>query len=240
MKVIFREFPAIDYRQYQFPYCIYAIRDNRDSYNDIYQQGFLPYSNDLEEAREIYYLARSVRIDLSEHRFRFKQNNVLNKFKSAFADNELQLAMQPKSGFLEDHNFHDWCLSNAHNHFLSPERLTYILSRPYLTDILEISFKGRTLAYLLPVHEQRQFLHVWFSFYDQRLQQGDFGKWILLKTIEWCQHQGFAWFYIGTCYSPGALYKLTLSTSTRYFDGTQWADNISELKKQLLSENQHH
>ncbi len=238
MKLLYREFPSVDYSQYHFPYCIYAIRESGDSYHELYRQGFLPYSNDLDEVQEIYYLARSVRMNLGEHRFHFKQNNVLNKFKSAYADEGLQFILRPKSGLLHDEKFHDWCLCNARNHFLSAERLHYILSRPYLTDILEISHQGRLLAYLLPVHENRHFVHVWFSFYDLRQQQGDFGKWILLKTINWYQQQGISWFYIGTCYAQGALYKLTLSNATQYFDGASWRDDVSLLKKKLLSEDQ--
>ena len=47
MKLIFKEFSVIDYNRYYFPYCVYCIKEQEDTYNDIYSKGFLPYTNDL-------------------------------------------------------------------------------------------------------------------------------------------------------------------------------------------------
>lgn len=234
MKIIYKEYQDIDYSTYQFPYCIFGTKELNDTYSEIYNRGFLPYTNDLSIADEIYYMARSVRVDLNTKLWNYKQRNVLNKLQKTYEDEFLTIALHNKADFISDKTFQTWCLDNAKNGFLSSERLEYILSRPYLQQILCISYKEEPLAYLFVVHEKLHFLHVWYSFYDLSRDQNDFGKWILLKTIGWCKESGFDYFYIGTCYSRSALYKLTLSPFTTYWNGSEWCEHVSELKKQLL------
>ena len=66
MRLIYKEHQGISYQKYEFPYCIYAIKEPTDRYVDLYSKGFLPYTNDFSINDEIYYLARSVRIDLQQ------------------------------------------------------------------------------------------------------------------------------------------------------------------------------
>ena len=235
MKIILKEFPAANYNQYQFPYCIYAIKESHDVYHDIYAKGFLPYSNDLEMEEEIYYLAKSVRIPLLEHHFNYKQNNILNKLSKKYDESGFCFEIKEKDELINQDYFIAWCLNNAKNDFLSPERLQYILSRPYLKEILEISYQKKTLAYILPIHTYKDFFHVWFSFYDTKIAENDFGKMILLKTISWCKSTGYEYFYIGTCYNLTAFYKLTLSPQAEFFTGNGWSRDVSSLKKILLT-----
>lgn len=236
MKIYFEEHSAIDYAHYKFPYCVYAIKNPNDSYQEIYDNGFLPYTNDLAIEEEIYYLARSIRIDLQTTLFNSKQKNVLNKFAKEFDEERLSFTLIPKEHLSSNKVFLKWCLENAKNNFLSPRRLQYILARPYLKKILAIRYNDKVLAYLFIVSEANNFLHVWYSFYDLSTTFNDFGKWILLQSLKWSNCHGFKYYYIGTCYSKSALYKLTLSPFTTYFNGKTWLPEISELKKRLLEE----
>ena len=52
MRLLFKENENINYAQYEFPYCVYAIKEKNDLYTDIYKQGFLPYTNDFSISRE--------------------------------------------------------------------------------------------------------------------------------------------------------------------------------------------
>lgn len=235
MKIIYKEFSVVNYKEYQFPYCVYAIKEQGDHIADIYERGFLPYSNDLAEEKEIYYLARSIRIQLEKPFFNYKQNNILNKFRAVFKDENLCFSLLKKEELINNADFRNWCIQNARGHFLSSERLVYILSRPYLKDILTISYEGKTLAYLLLIHEPGVFAHVWFSFYNLSLPHNDTGKWILLKTMLWLSQNHYPLFYIGTCYSKPAFYKLMLSTRSSYFDGEKWNEDIHSLKNKLLA-----
>jgi arginine-tRNA-protein transferase len=236
MKLLFKENENINYNQYEFPYCVYAVSEKGDTYHDLYTQGFLPYSNDLNIQDEIFYLARSVRIDLQAHEWKFKQNNVFNKLRNLYPEETLRFELKEKAALIDDKEFQAWCLQNAKNRFLSAERLHYILSRPYLKQVLVISSGEKVLACLFVISEHKAFVHVWFSFYDLQYSGHDFGKWIILNSIAWAKKQEFSWFYIGTCYSKNALYKLTLSCKTQYFSSSGWNENISDLKKKLLEE----
>lgn len=236
MKLKFEEHSKVDYSHYKFPYCVYAVKEITDSYTDIYKQGFLPYTNDLSIADEIYYLARSVRIDLQTALFNSKQKNVLNKFAKLFDKKQLSFILIDKEKISENEDFQKWCLDNAKNSFLSKQRLAYILSRPYLKQLLCIRYDNTVLAYLFIVTEAQKFVHVWYSFYDLSVNFNDFGKWVLLQSLKWSKQQGFRHYYIGTCYSKSALYKLTLSPFTTYYNGKEWVSDISELKKKLLEE----
>lgn len=233
MKILYKEYSSVNYTSYQFPYCIYAIREPGDDYTSIYSQGFLPYSNDLERREEIFYLARSIRIDLKLHKNNYKQNNIHNKLNGIYNPAGLAIKLVPKLALEKDPEFFGWCLKHAKNGFLQPDRLKYILDRPYLKDVLEISYEGKMLARVLIISENKDFIHVWFSFYDTQVDVSDFGKWIILKVIDWSKNQGYRHFYIGTCYPPTGFYKLTLSSSTEYFDGEQWDADVSKLKKGL-------
>lgn len=236
MKLLFEEHDAVAYSEYKFPYCVYAIKEQKDAYSSIYEKGFLPYTNNLAIDDEIYYLARSIRIDLQTSLFNSKQKNILNKFAKQFDPNSLSFCLENIAELAQKEAFRTWCIENAKDGFLSSERLDYILSRPYLQQILTITYHEKVLAQLFVVSEAKSFVHVWYSFYDLSVTLNDFGKWILLQAIRWSQQQGYAYFYIGTCYSKSALYKLSLSPFTTYYNGNAWNENVSELKKKLLGE----
>lgn len=235
MQLKFKEHSGIDYSKYEFPYCVYGIKESSDNYTDIYSKGFLPYTNELDINDEIYYLARSIRVDLNTKLWNYKQKNVFNKFSKIYDNELINFKLQNKEELKDNPDFRKWCINNAKNNFLSEERLDYILSRPYLQNILTISYDQEVLAYIFIVQEKDSFLHVWYSFYNLEIETNDFGKWILLKIIEWSKEQEYSYFYIGTCYSKSAFYKLTLSPFSQYYNGSDWVGDLSPLKKRLLN-----
>ena len=62
---IFRSESFVDYKTYTFNYATYCIKEDQSELPEIYAQGFLPYSNNINLQEETYYLARSLRVDLS-------------------------------------------------------------------------------------------------------------------------------------------------------------------------------
>ena len=66
MKIILKE-TGVDYKTYHFGYAINAILENEESIEKAYSKGFLPYTNDVSSTLEKYYLARSIRINLSKN-----------------------------------------------------------------------------------------------------------------------------------------------------------------------------
>jgi len=236
MRLIYKEHKGISYQKYEFPYCVYAVKETTDQYTDIYSKGFLPYSNDFSIEDEIYYLARSVRIDLQQKSlFNYKQNNVINKFRKQFTDEEITIQFVNKEKLIHDSVFIKWCLEHAKDHFLTEERLHYILLRPYLKQIMQIWHQDRLLANLFPIMEDEELFHIWFNFYDSSIKQNDFGKWILLQTLLYARKAGYKHYYICTCYGNKAFYKLTLSPHTSYFNGEAWSEDIRGLKNNLTN-----
>lgn len=233
MKLLFKENENINYAQYEFPYCVYAIKEGNDLYTDIYKQGFLPYTNDFSISEEIFYLARSIRIPLAGKTFSYKQNNVFNNFEQIFDTAQLRFELVEKELLMGNIEFRKWCLENAKNQFLTEERLDYILTRNYLKKILLFYAGKELLAYIFIISENSM-LHLWYSFYNLKKNLNNLGKWVILNVIKWCKEQGYEYFYIGTCYSSSAFYKLTLSPDSEYFTGSGWSSDISKLKHHLL------
>jgi len=53
-----------DYSTYTFNYAIYCIKEAQNELPKIYEKGFLPYTGNLKIAADIFYLARSLRVNL--------------------------------------------------------------------------------------------------------------------------------------------------------------------------------
>jgi len=60
MKLFFGEFKS-DYDKYRFPYQVWLLREDGDEVEKIYENGFLP----IRSLASVYYLCRSVRVELS-------------------------------------------------------------------------------------------------------------------------------------------------------------------------------
>ena len=73
MKKILSE-DRIDYQNYRFGYCVNIILEEDDSIEKAFDRGYLPYTVNAKNTEEIYYLARSVRINLSRY-VKLIQNN---------------------------------------------------------------------------------------------------------------------------------------------------------------------
>ena len=61
---IFKSESFVDYSTYTFNYAIYCIKEDQSEIPEIYNKGFLPYSNNMDLKFETYYFARSLRVDI--------------------------------------------------------------------------------------------------------------------------------------------------------------------------------
>ena len=52
---------------------------------------------------------------------------------------------------------------------------------------------------------------------------------MMTTAVDFFSMKKFKYVYLGTCYSPNALYK-TQFTGFQYFNGFQWSENLKELK----------
>ena len=79
MKKILSE-DRIDYQNYRFGYCVNIILEEDDSIEKAFEKGYLPYTCNAKNTEEIYYLERSVRINISRYVRLSENKRVIKKF----------------------------------------------------------------------------------------------------------------------------------------------------------------
>ncbi len=212
-----------DYSTYTFSYAAYCLKERQEELPEIYARGFLPYTGNLELLPEVFYLARSLRIDLSQ----FKDTSENRRVDRKVACLEIALSVIPKAEFLSSNlAFVEFCAQYAEERFSGGEmnelRLRYLLSRPTLTDILAFSSGEKPLGYVFACLAGGM-AHYWFSFFDTAyLKSHSLGKWMMWRTINWAKDAGLDYVYLGTCYTRKALYKVRDHEGIEFFDGVQW------------------
>ncbi|MEM9849878.1 MAG: GNAT family N-acetyltransferase, partial [Bacteroidota bacterium] len=238
MKIFFSE-SNNDYASYTFNYAVYCIQESAQDIPAIYDQGFLPYSNDLSIPQEIYYLARSLRVQLSE----FSDTSENRRVQRKLAPLDIQLEVIPKAAFqLDQPDFFRFCMNYAQARFshaaMDAERLRYVLSRASANHLLHFTADGNTVAYVLAIIQDNTF-HYWFAFFDTHLMENyPIGKWIMWRSIRWAKEQDLAYVYLGTCYGKSALYKARDFKGLSFFDGMQWNADIKLLKALCKSDDE--
>lgn len=242
MKLFFSEFKK-DYTSYTFGYAVYALQEDRDRLSDIYAKGFLPYAGASEyevdqPVKEIYYLARSLRIDLS--RFSISsENRRVNRKAEPF---HVKLDVSPKTKFTNDTEFSKFCQSYAGERFkgghMDSKRWDYVLSRNCGSHVFTFRINEKVVGYVLAGVDEKM-IHFWYSFFDTvYMEQFPIGKYIMLKTIEWAHANDKKHIYLGTCYGPHSLYKARDFKGTEFFDGASWNSDIATLKSWCKNEDE--
>ena len=80
MRKILKE-DRVDYKNYRFGYTVNIILEESESIEEAFNNGFLPYTGDLDNDKEVYYLARSIRINLKEYERLSENKRVIKKIK---------------------------------------------------------------------------------------------------------------------------------------------------------------
>ncbi len=230
MKIFFSEHQSI-YTSYTFSYGIYCIKETGDKLSDIYGKGFLPYTGDLHINKDVFYLARSVRIALNKFEDS-SENRRVNRLAHPLG---IEIFLSGKSSFkVNDREFISFCTNYATNRFvggkMDQQRLEYLFSRGTLTHIFTFRSKEKLFGYVFAAVE-KSILHFWYSFFDvEYLKSHSLGKWIMWRTINWAKENGLDYVYLGTCYKSKALYKVRDHKGAEFFDGVQWNEDRGLLK----------
>ena len=125
-----------DYASYTFSYALYALKESMEEVPEIYAQGFLPYTGRLDLPADLFYRARSLRVDLANFALSSENRRVLR----LSADLNIEIEVQRKADFdTQAPAFVAFCTDYAQERFtggsMTPERLQYVLSREILTQI---------------------------------------------------------------------------------------------------------
>ncbi len=230
MKVFLSE-NTVDYKSYTFNYAKYGVMESMDELTSIYNAGFLPYTGDLRINKEIFYLARSLRVDID----RFADSSENRRVNRAVEPLRIELEVIPKSNFdLRGEKFKSLCEKYISERIgdenMSLQRLDYILSKQVGTHIFRFFNAEQDFGYVLGVMNT-DILHYWFAFFDTTYMRSHaLGKWLMWRTIRWAADNGKKHVYLGTAYKPTALYKIRDHKGLAFFDGSTWNTNTNTLK----------
>lgn len=221
------------YKQYQFGYCEWLESTTGRDLAEAYQGGFLPWSGDPADPRHLFYMARSLRSDLQElsldkkrrYDHRAWQSFQLvrkclgkEKFLSEFGEPALQLAQT-------------WMKRRFGEAYLHPDRLRYILAKPFLKDVLTWTADSRLQAFALIVRGDWG-AHYWYVFYENNpLILHPQGHGYMVDFLEWVGDQSLPHAYLGTAYGDRSLYKSRGITGVEFWDGNGWCSDKAELAR---------
>ncbi len=231
MKIFFSE-NTVDYSSYTFSYAIYAMREGQEDISPIYDQGFLPYTGNTNLEKEVFYMARSLRVNLkaftdsSENRRICRQIEPLN----------IKLETIKKEDFdLNDPVFKSFCEEYISERIggdkMSLERWDYILNSTIGSHILKFSNEEKVMGYILAGIGEKM-LHYWFAFFDtDYMKSHSLGKYMMWKAIDWSKETGLDYAYLGTAYKTSALYKIRDHKALEFWDGQKWNTDVKLLKE---------
>ncbi len=223
---------SVDYKNYKFGYSINAILGTNDSVEKCFSEGFLPYTGDIKNKEEIYYLARSIRVNLKKYKRLSENKRIIKNAKKKF---NIKFSSQNKIEFTHDSHFLNYCLNFAKERFtdnsLSKQRLELILKRKNYNTIYTFSILRKDIGYVL-AYENENIIHYWFSFYDTSfLKEFSLGKFMMEQLVYHAKKENKKYIYLGTCYGNKALYKVRDFKGIEFYDGNNWVDDIKLLKK---------
>lgn len=234
---IFNSESIVDYSSYTFNYAIYCIKEAQNEIPEIYQKGFLPYSNDNDLKQETYYLARSLRVELDK----FKESSENRRVAKKITKLQPELRVIPIHEFnINDTKFQDFCLDFASKRFseaIGNDRLIYILNNQSISHIFEFKLKGRKVGYVIAIIENDT-LHYWFAFFELDYQEFSLGKWMMFSVIHWASQNNLKYTYLGTCYGSKSLYKVRDFKGLSFFDGNDWNSDMKLLKSKCKSDHE--
>lgn len=227
MKIFYSE-NNVDYSTYTFNYAVYCLKETEDELDQIYDKGFLPYTGNINLEDELFYMARSLRVNLenfsdtSENR---RVNRLIEPLEiqlTPYAINEIEMDDNFCKGYIEERIGED---------NMSFERWEYIKSRPIANTVFEFkNSEGKLYGYVLGVVTEN-IVHYWFAFFDtDYMRTHSLGKYMMWSIINWSKNNGKAYVYLGTAYKPTALYKIRDHKGLEFWDGSLWNSDIKVLK----------
>ncbi|MCP9769191.1 GNAT family N-acetyltransferase [Lacihabitans sp. LS3-19] len=231
MKIFFSENNA-DYGTYTFNYAIYAQKESEAELNELYEKGFLPYTGNIHIEKELFYLARSLRVNLENFDDTSENRRVNRQIESL----NIKLDLIEKSSFeLSDPDFKVFCANYINERIgednMSLERWDYILKQTTGTHLFKFSNSEKTLGYVLASITD-EYVHYWFAFFDtEYMRSHSLGKWMMWRVIRWSKDNNKKYTYLGTAYKPAALYKIRDHKGLEFFDGKGWNNDSKTLKE---------
>ena len=230
MKIFLSE-NLVDYGTYTFNYAIYALKESQEELPVIYNKGFLPYTGHTGLSREVFYHARSLRVDLSK----FADTSENRRVNRMVEPLNIRVEVVAKSDFdIHNQEFVSFCETyiseRIGDEHMSHERLNFILEQETGSHFFIFKNDQKTLGYVYAALNS-EMVHYWFAFFDtEYMHSHSLGKWMMWRVITWAKENNLKYAYLGTAYKPAALYKIRDHKGLEYWDGNIWNTDINQLK----------
>jgi arginine-tRNA-protein transferase len=219
------------YNRYQFGYCEWMESTTGQDLQEAYENGYLPYSADLSDPRHLFYMARSLRVDLKEFHLDKKRRYDHRKWQSF----NLVRECLPTERFFQNYGneplelAHTWMKQRFAEAYLSKERLDFILKKPFLKDTLLWRDGSALQAFALIVREDWG-AHYWFVFYNSNPDKACApGQGYLVDFLDWAAGENLGRAYLGTAYGNKSLYKSRGIQGIEFWDGNSWSSDRGKL-----------
>lgn len=227
MKLFFSEFKA-NYQKYHFPYQVWLLKEQGDLEEKIYETGFLP----IRSIPNVYYLARSLRVDLSRFELSSENRRILRKTE------DFESGLVPLAKFEYTHQIQKFCIDYMVNKFGEKSMTAAGIRSIFKSGIYNHVFVWRErktqkeigYAVCFVSSDLIQYAH---AFYDLTYFQQSLGARMMLEVINWTKKSGKKYIYLGTCYEKSALYK-TEFKGVEFFNGFRWSESLDELKELII------
>jgi hypothetical protein len=224
MKLLFSEAKAT-YEHYVFPYAIWAFPEPGESPGDIFEQGFLPSSRDLDR----FYLCRHVRVALKKYRVSSENGRILRK------GGGISLKLTPRGEFDFSGARREFYKSYADIKFgkdvMSYERLDSLFGGRITSHVLLFTDDrtGHEVGAVTLYLEPGKMAYYYYAFYDLNYYPRNLGMFMMTSAVSLFREAGYQHLYLGSCYLENALYK-TQFKGAEFFNGVRWSSDLKELK----------
>ena len=220
---------ASNYSQYAFGYTTYAKRQANESRASLLSAGFLPYTGQLDFKENLYYKARSLRVNVSSIELNSENRRVLRKFENE----DITWTFIPKESYSWTESDSAFCIDYSVKRYskdFSSTRLNRILAHDHCTHVCRIKLNDSTIGILLLSCDGVAW-HYWFAFFSlSKFRDKPLGKWAMTSFLLKAHQNNAQHVYLGTCYGEDALYKVRDYNDISYFDGNHWVSDKKRLK----------
>jgi arginyl-tRNA--protein-N-Asp/Glu arginylyltransferase len=224
MKLLFSEHKS-DYGHYIFPYAVWAIPEEGETAGDIFSQGFLPSSREMDR----FYLCRNVRVDLRHYEPSSENRRILRKGE------DIQATLVPRGKFDYNEQRREFCRAYADFKFgrniMTRERLDALFNGKITSHLLVFTDlkTGKEVGMVTLFVEGDRLAYYYYAFYDVSYHSRNLGMFMMTSAVSFFKERGCQYLHLGSCYSPNALYK-TQFAGVEFFNGVRWSDDMDELK----------
>lgn len=224
MKLLFSEAQP-DYRHYIFPYAIWGFPEPGETPADLFHQGFLPSSRDLDR----FYLCRQVRVDLRQYRASSENRRILRKGEG------ISPSLVARADFdytPERRAFYKAYADARFGAEVMPfDRLDALFGAKITSHVLLFTDdrSGREVGAVTLYFQPGAMAYYYYSFYDLNYASRNLGMFLMTCAVSFFAERAVPFLYLGSCYAENALYK-TQFAGAEFFNGVKWSQNLTELK----------